>query len=67
MGRPDQDGRFKITGLPPSDYYVVALEKIDPGQMTDPDFLETARIRAIPITLHEGETRTVDLKIAQVP
>jgi len=67
MGRPDQDGRFKITGLPPSDYYVVAFEKIDPGQMTDPDFLDTARIRAIPITLHEGETRTVDLKIAQVP
>jgi hypothetical protein len=67
VGRPDQDGRFKISGLPPSDYYVVALDKIDPGQMTDPDFLEAIRIRAIPITLGEGETRTVDLKISQVP
>ena len=67
MGRPDQDGRFKISGLPPSDYYVVALEKIDPGQMTDPDFLDAIRIRAIPITIREGETRTVDLKVAQVP
>ena len=66
-GRPDQDGRFKISGLPPSDYYVVALEKIDPGQMTDPDFLDAIRIRAIPITIREGETRTVDLKISQVP
>ena len=46
MGRPDQDGRFKISGLPPSDYYVVALDKIDPGQMTDPEFLDAIRIRA---------------------
>jgi protocatechuate 3,4-dioxygenase beta subunit len=67
VGRPDQDGRFKISGLRPSDYYVVALEKIEPGQMTDPDFLDAIRIRAIPITIHEGETRNVDLKIAQVP
>jgi len=45
----------------------VALDKIDPGQMTDPDFLDAIRIRAIPITIHEGETRNVDLRIAQVP
>jgi hypothetical protein len=67
VGRPDQDGRFRISGLPPSDYYVVALDKINPGQMTDPDFLDAIRIRAIPITIREGENRTVDLKIAQVP
>ena len=33
MGRPDQDGRFKINALPPGDYYIVALDKIDPGQI----------------------------------
>ena len=66
-GRPDQDGRFRISGLPPSDYYVVAVEKIEPGQMTDPEFLDAIRIRAIPITIREGETRTLDLKISQVP
>ena len=32
IGRPDQDGRFKISGLPPGDYYIVALDKIDQGQ-----------------------------------
>ena len=63
MGRPDQDGRFKISGLAPADYYIIALEKIDPGQQSDPEFLDAIRIRAIPITVHEGETRTVDLKI----
>jgi Carboxypeptidase regulatory-like domain len=67
MGRPDQDGRFKINGLPPGDYYIVALEKIEPGQFTDPEFLDAIRVRATAITLREGETRTVDLRIAVAP
>jgi hypothetical protein len=67
IGRPDQDGRFKISGLPPSDYFVIALDKVDPGQLTDPELLDAIRIRAIAVTIREGETRTVDLKIAQVP
>jgi hypothetical protein len=63
MSRPDQDGRFKITGLPPGDYYVVALEKLEQGQLTDPDFLDAIRAKATAISVHEGETRTVDLKV----
>lgn len=62
-GRPDQDGRFKISGLPPGDYYIIALDKMEQGQSTDPDFLETIRIKATAFTIREGETRTVDLKI----
>jgi len=63
IGRPDQDGRFKMSGLAPGDYYVIALDKVEPGQISDPDFLETIRTKATAITLREGETRTVDLKI----
>jgi hypothetical protein len=64
VGRPDQDGRFKITGLAPSDYYVVAVDKVEQGQFTDQDFLDAIRPKATAISLHEGETRTVDLRIA---
>ncbi|MGH9143902.1 MAG: carboxypeptidase regulatory-like domain-containing protein [Vicinamibacterales bacterium] len=63
-GRPDQDGRFKISGLPPGDYYVIALDKIEPGRFSDPDFLETIRTKATAITIQEGETRTLELRIA---
>jgi protocatechuate 3,4-dioxygenase beta subunit len=63
-GRPDQDGRFKITGLAPTDYYIIALDKIDPTQISDPDFLDAIKAKATAITIREGETRTVDLKIA---
>jgi hypothetical protein len=62
-GRPDQDGRFKISGLPPGDYYIVAVDKIEQGQSSDPDFLEAIRTKATALTIHEGETRTVDLKV----
>jgi hypothetical protein len=64
IGRPDQDGRFKISGLAAADYYVIAVDKVEQGQFTDQDFLDAIRPKATAITIHEGETRTVDLKIA---
>jgi hypothetical protein len=63
LGRPDQDGRFKMSGLAPGDYYVVALDKIEPGQQSDPEFLDVIRAKATAVTIREGETRTIDLKI----
>jgi hypothetical protein len=63
-GRPDQDGRFKINGLPPGDYYIVALDQIEPGQSSDPDFLETVRSKATAVSIREGDIRTVDLKLS---
>ena len=63
-GRPDQDGRFKITGLPPGDYYIIAIDKIEPGESSDPDFLETVRGKATAVSIREGDTRTVDLKLS---
>ena len=62
-GRPDQDGRFKVSGLPPGEYYIIAVDRIEPGQSGDPDFLESVRSRATPLSLSEGETKTVDLRL----
>jgi hypothetical protein len=63
IGRPDQDGRFKITGLAPGEYYIIAIDNAQPNQLTDPEFLESVRAKATTMTLREGESRTVDLKI----
>jgi protocatechuate 3,4-dioxygenase beta subunit len=62
--RTDQDGRFKLSNVPPSDYYAVAVEKMEPGQSTDADFLERVAPGAKRITVAEGETKTLDLKVA---
>ena len=56
--RPDQNGRYRVRCLPPGDYLAVALDYIEPGSGTDPEFLETVRYRATPFPLAEGEIRT---------
>lgn len=63
IGRPDQDGRFKTSNLPPGDYYIVALDHVEAGQWGDPEFLESIRNRASTFSLMEGETKTVDVKL----
>jgi len=63
MGRPDQDGRFKISGLAPGDYYIIALDRLDTGEAGNPEFLERIRTKASRVSLDEGETKTVDLRI----
>ena len=63
--RPDQDGRFKVNGLPPGAYYVIALEYLDTsGDWNDPDSLERLHLKATTFSINEGETKTVDLRIA---
>jgi hypothetical protein len=63
LGRPNQDGRFKIAGLPPEDYLVVAVPALQGSEWQDPDYLESLRSFAQSLTLSEGEARTLDLKL----
>jgi hypothetical protein len=62
-GRPDQDGRFKITGLPAGRYYAIAVDYIESGDATDPEFLDRVERKAIGFSLGDGETKTLDLKL----
>jgi len=62
-GRPDQDGRFKISGLPSGDYLLIAVDHINPGESSDPEFLERIRTKATRFSLSEGEMKSIDLKL----
>lgn len=63
-GRPDQDGRFTIRGLPPERYLAVAVEYLEPGEETNPETLEQLKSMATSLSLAEGETRTAELKLS---
>jgi len=67
VGGPDKDGRFKVTGLPPGTYSVVALEHVDvPVPFNDPDFLQRISTSADTVTLADGESRTIDLRVTSL-
>ena len=63
ISRPDQDGRFKVTGLPAGQYYAIAVDAIEPGDASDPEFLDRVRSRATRFSLNDGEIKTMDLRV----
>jgi hypothetical protein len=63
--RPDQDGKFQVTGLPgPERYLAVALQGLEDGQAGDPEFLAAIRDLATRVELGEGESKSVDVKLS---
>jgi hypothetical protein len=64
--RPDQDGRYRVTALPPESYLVVALQGLEEGQAGDPEFLESVKELASKLEITEGEKKTTDVKLSQV-
>ena len=65
--RPDTNGRYNIKSMPPADdYLIIAVQNLEPGQGSDPDFLSRAREEARSLTLAEGETKAVDIKLSKI-
>ena len=63
--RPDQQGNFVTKGLPPADYYAVAIESLEQGEQWDPAFQDRVRPRAKAFRLNEGQTLSLDLQLMQ--
>ena len=63
--RPDQEGKFQVTGLPGAEHYlVVALQGLEDGQAGDPEFLATIKDLGTKVELGEGESKAVDVKLS---
>lgn len=64
-GRPDQTGQFKIPTLPAGRFLVAAVAAIENGEEQDPELLGRLAPRATKVTLDEGETKTLTLKLLE--
>src|SRR5206468_2683931 len=60
VSRPGAGGRYRVRLLP-GDYYAVAMNDVEPGAWTNPEFLSMARERATKLPIRDGETKTLDL------
>jgi hypothetical protein len=67
IGRPDPQGRYTIRSMRPGNYYLIAVDHLEPGQSYDPAFLESIRTSAVRVTLNEGDNQTLDLKLVVPP
>ena len=63
--RPDQDGRFTLRALPPDDYLVVAVEYLESGQEFDPEQLAAWEPAATKVSLAEGASQSVGLRLVR--
>jgi hypothetical protein len=58
------DGKYRVAGLPPGEYFLAALTDYEQGDLGDRSFLEQMAQVAYRLTIGEGEKKAQDLKIA---
>ena len=59
--RPDQNGQYRLRGLPPGNYLLSAVELVEQGEWFDPRFLGNLRRQAARVTLRDGESKALNL------
>lgn len=65
--RPDTNGRYNIKSLPPlDDYLIIAVQNLESGQGSDPEFLSRAKEEAKSFSLNDGETKAVDITLSKL-
>jgi hypothetical protein len=65
VARTTQTGQFSVRSLPPGKYRAIALDDLELGAESDAQFLEQLRRSSTALTIGEGETKTVNLKVME--
>lgn len=61
--RVDQTGSYRLTGLPPGEYFVAAVRDETAGNWQQVDFLESVAGQATRIRLGAGDSQTQSLRV----
>ncbi len=61
--RPDTEGRFEIRAVRPGRYFATAIEAIEDGRQFSPEFQKELRRGAKEVTVKEGESLLLDLRL----
>lgn len=63
MARPDTNGKYTIRLTPTDGYRAIAVQGLEQGEFSDPEFLARALEAAMPVEVREGESRTQNLAL----
>ena len=67
MARSDNDGRFRLDGVPPGTYLAVAVAALPMGSWQDRSVLEKLQSSAETIRLGEGQQLTISIRASPTP
>jgi hypothetical protein len=69
MGLATSEGTFRVPGVTPGDYWVVAVDRIEgtdvAGDLQNPQLLEALTARAVRISLGEGQAQEMTLRLVR--
>jgi hypothetical protein len=69
VGRSSYDGAFRVPGLVPGEYWVVAVDRLDSGEVVGElqnlELLESLSSHAARITLGEGQSQNLALRLVR--
>jgi protocatechuate 3,4-dioxygenase beta subunit len=57
------DGTYAFPNVPPGEYWLAAVDDVEPGDWFDWSFLQRIEPIAIKVTIAEGEKKTQDLRV----
>jgi len=67
--RATMDGTFRVPGVVPGDYWIVAVDRLDTsefvGDLQNPDVLDALAVRAQRVPLGEGQSQNLTLRIVR--
>lgn len=63
--RPSTDGQYTFRNLPPGDYRLAPVYDLEPGALSDPEFLQQLETTALRITLQPGEKKRQDMGVGR--
>jgi hypothetical protein len=65
MSRPNPDNQYRVQA-PPGEYLAIAVDVLEEGEWSEPDFLERVRERAVRLSLAEGDHKPLDLTLVSL-
>jgi hypothetical protein len=61
--RSEAHGSYSIDGLPPGEYWVAAVDRLEPGNWLTPENLDALVSWATRVTVREGQVLSTDLRL----